>query len=89
MALFSRNKGVVGLDVGSFAVKLVELKERNAAGRWLFRAVPLYLVLNAVFFVAVDLHADFDHAAGDRRNFGLIGQHNSAARRLTAFIFPD
>ena len=29
MALFSRSKGVVGLDVGSFAVKLVELKERK------------------------------------------------------------
>ncbi len=29
MGLFSRSKGVVGLDVGSFAVKLVELKERK------------------------------------------------------------
>ena len=29
MALFSRSKGVVGLDIGSFAIKLVELKERK------------------------------------------------------------
>lgn len=29
MALFSRNKGVVGLDVGSFAVKLVELQQKK------------------------------------------------------------
>ena len=29
MALFSRTKGLVGLDVGSFAVKLVELKEKK------------------------------------------------------------
>ncbi|HVS65371.1 MAG TPA: type IV pilus assembly protein PilM [Thermoanaerobaculia bacterium] len=29
MALFSRPKGVVGLDIGSFAVKLVEIKERK------------------------------------------------------------
>ena len=29
MALFSRPKGLVGLDVGSFAVKLVELKEKK------------------------------------------------------------
>ena len=29
MALFSRSKGVVGLDVGSFSVKLVELKEKK------------------------------------------------------------
>jgi type IV pilus assembly protein PilM len=30
VALLSRTKGVVGLDIGSFAVKLVELKERKA-----------------------------------------------------------
>lgn len=30
MALLSRPKGVVGLDIGSFAVKLVKLKERKA-----------------------------------------------------------
>jgi type IV pilus assembly protein PilM len=29
VALFSRSKGVVGLDVGSFAIKLVELRERK------------------------------------------------------------
>ena len=29
MGLFSRTKGLVGLDVGSFAVKLVELKEKK------------------------------------------------------------
>jgi type IV pilus assembly protein PilM len=29
VALFSRPKGVVGLDIGSFAVKLVEIKERK------------------------------------------------------------
>ncbi len=29
MGLFARSKGVVGLDIGSFAVKLVELKERK------------------------------------------------------------
>ena len=29
MGLFSRSKGLVGLDVGSFAVKLVELKEKK------------------------------------------------------------
>jgi type IV pilus assembly protein PilM len=30
VGLFSRPKGVVGLDIGSFAVKLVELRERKA-----------------------------------------------------------
>jgi type IV pilus assembly protein PilM len=30
VALFSRPKGVVGLDIGSFAVKLVEIKERKS-----------------------------------------------------------
>ena len=29
MGLFARTRGVVGLDIGSFAVKLVELKERK------------------------------------------------------------
>ena len=29
MALFSRTKGVVGLDIGSYAIKLVELNERK------------------------------------------------------------
>ncbi len=35
--LFSRSKGVVGLDIGSSAVKLVELKERKAGEYHLLR----------------------------------------------------
>ena len=32
---------------------LIELKDRGPTGRWLFWIVPVYLVVNAVFFVAV------------------------------------
>ena len=38
------------------AIALVELKDHGAVGRRLFRAVPVYLVANAVFFVAVTNH---------------------------------
>ena len=31
MALFSRTRGLVGLDIGSFALKLVELNERKGS----------------------------------------------------------
>ena len=39
MALFSRSKGVVGLDIGSYAVKLVEVNERK--GQYTLRNLGL------------------------------------------------
>lgn len=39
MALFSRSKGVVGLDIGSFAIKLVELTDRK--GQYSLRSLGI------------------------------------------------
>ena len=51
MALFSRSKkGVVGLDIGSSAVKLVELSERKAG--------------ELVFTPAGEEHSDVIHGRG-------------------------
>ena len=40
-------------------------------------------------FVTIDLHADLDDATGDRGDFRVIGQYDTAFGGLFRFVLPD